>query len=151
MTVLQESSRAYVNAGHYLNLSTATVVRAAMLSAKNVNFSNGQSGPARGPAFMIFFIVVHAVLRVYKQQVRDQRLWFLVRSFVLDRLWNPGGHSRGKCVVELATARLGWSGEDLGSESVIWIDEWSNKFGHTCLGVAHVRDHALLPTSLRRH
>ena len=52
--------------------------------------------------------------------------------------------------MECVTAHLRGLVEDLGSEVVFWIDEWSIEFGHH-FDVAHVHDHSPLSASLRRY
>ena len=76
----------------------------------------------------------------------------VISTFVCtDRLWIPGEHSRGICVVECITAHLRWFEEDLGSEVVFWSVEWLIEFGHHWFDVAHVHDHSPLSVPDRRY
>ena len=151
--VLLVNVRSYTNACYFLILSIIYEICAPIFSAKNFKISNDRTGLTRSAVFLIFFILVHAVGESARVQGtrRLQRVRLFLRSLVLDRLWIPGENCRGICAVECATAHLRWFEEDLESEVVFWIYEWSNEFGYHWVDAAHVHDHSPLSVPLRRY
>ena len=83
---------------------------------------------------LFFLIVVHVVGNLHSFKGAGGRLqgvWLFLRAFVLYSPWIPGEHCQGTSAVECVAAHLRGFEEDLRSEVVFWIEEWSFEFGFT--------------------
>ena len=77
---------------------------------------------------------------------RLQWVRLFLRSFVLDK-----ANLVEEFVLLSALLHICGVEENLGSEVVFWIDEWSIEFGYHWFDVAHVHDHSTLSAPLRRY
>ena len=91
--VLLVTVRSHVNACHYWIPSIIYEIGVATFFARSLEVSIDRAELTRSAGFLISLIVVHADGKMCVRRVkRFERLRLSLRSFVLDRLCDPGQH-----------------------------------------------------------